>query len=79
MKQYMTVPAPMGLVGKNMTGQQVCDMFAGLINQQAQQGWRYHSMETVAFDQAGCMAFVARLGGKDTSQTVYMMIFESGS
>jgi len=79
MKQYLTVPAPVGLASKDANDQRVVDMFAQIINQQAQGGWTYHSMETVTFTKtsSGCLGgLIAAFGQKDNTIEVYMLIFE---
>jgi hypothetical protein len=79
MKQYMTVPMPMGVVGRDATGQHAAQMFGQAINQQAQGGWTYHSMEQVTITQTGCVNGLLSLLGKPTTFTVYMLIFEGNA
>ena len=47
-----------------------CSYFENIINAQAKEGWRYHSMETIReTHKGGCFK-------KATDDTIYMLIFE---
>jgi len=72
MKQYMVIPAPAGVATKGGDPQNAANLFAQIINTQAAQGWSYHSMETIAIQDSGCLA---RIINKAAS-TYYMLIFE---
>lgn len=48
MKQYKTVAGPQNISVSKGNAQSAFDMFAGIINQEARQGWNYHSMETIS-------------------------------
>lgn len=55
MKKYKAVAGPKSIqVGKGDT-QAAFNLFADIINNEAQQGWEYHSMETITVtEKPGC-------------------------
>jgi len=69
MKQYKAVAGPRNVnVGRGYT-QQAFNLFAEIINKEAQRGWNYHSMETVSVtEKPGCLR-------KAVSSDYYMLIF----
>lgn len=71
MKQYLTVPGPQNItLDRGGNAQQAVDTFASIINQQAQGGWSYHSMESIAITQKpGCI-------GQPVTTYYYMLVFE---
>jgi hypothetical protein len=70
MKQYLVVPGPKSIsVAKGQTDAAFAD-FQNLINQQARQGWTYHSMETLTVsEKQGCLS-------QPIAVNYYMLIFE---
>jgi hypothetical protein len=76
MPEYKCVPAPKELIkaAKSDYSSEVRG-FADLINREAQDGWKFYSMETIAVtERAGC--FAALIGAKDTTVYFNMLIFE---
>ena len=69
MKLYKTVPGPQGFYVDKGNTQQAFNQFASIINHEAQDGWEYHSMETISVTQKpGCME-------QPVSGHYYMLIF----
>lgn len=56
MKQYKAVAGPKN-INVDKGGTQIAfNMFADIINKEAQGGWEYHSMETISVtEKPGCM------------------------
>jgi len=73
--QYKCVPAPQELIiGKKGSYDVAVRSFADLINQEAKDGWNFHSMENIAVTQKpGCL--MALFGQKDTTTYFNMLIF----
>ncbi|MBR6419685.1 MAG: DUF4177 domain-containing protein [Oscillospiraceae bacterium] len=70
MKQYKAVAGPKSVSVAKGDTQAAFNMFADMINQQASQGWNYHSMETITVtENPGC--FKAPI-----PVNYYMLIFE---
>ena len=68
--QYKTVPVPMSFEG---TPAQVAKIFEQIMNNNAVDGWRYHSTETItSYIKPGCR----NLGRKEEINVLYMLIFE---
>lgn len=69
MKQYKAVAGPKSInVGKGDT-QSAFNMFADIINREANGGWEYHSMETITVTEApGCFQ-------QPVPMNYYMLIF----
>ena len=69
MKQYKAVAGPKNInVAKGDT-QAAFDTFADIINLQANDGWEYHSMETITVtEKPGCMQ-------QPVPMNYYMLIF----
>ncbi|MDR1711265.1 MAG: DUF4177 domain-containing protein [Propionibacteriaceae bacterium] len=76
MKQYVVQPAGTGVIGKGVTAQSAAQTFSDMINYYAQQGWNYHSMETVSVTTTGCAAFFTNLIGGSNTTIYYILIFE---
>ncbi len=69
MKQYKAVAGPKSISVDKGNTQAAFDSFASLINQNAQEGWEYHSMETITVTQKpGC-------GQQPIATSFYMLIF----
>ena len=69
MKQYKAVAGPKNISVAKGDTQAAFDSFASLINQQATNGWEYHSMETITVtEKPGC--FQAPI-----PMNYYMLIF----
>lgn len=69
MKQYKAVAGPKNIDVDKGNTQQAFNMFANIINQEASQGWEYHSMETISVtEKPGCLQ-------QATSTYYYMLIF----
>ena len=70
MKQYKTVAGPKNINVSKGNTQAAFDTFAEIINNEAQGGWAYHSMETITVtEKPGCMKAPIPLN-------YYMLIFE---
>lgn len=69
MKQYKAVSGPQSIhVDKGGT-QNAFDLFADIINKEAENGWTYHSMETITVvEKPGCLQQAVPLN-------YYMLIF----
>ena len=68
---YMAIPGPKIISITNGNTQSATDSFAMIINQQAQMGWTYHSMETITVqEQKGCA-----LQPQIVNTNIYMLIF----
>ena len=56
MKQYKAVAGPKSFSVEKGNTQSAFNSFAQLINNEAAQGWTYHSMETITVtEKPGCM------------------------
>lgn len=75
MLEYKCVPAPKELViDKNGSYSSAVSSFAGLINNEAKDGWKFHSMENIAVtEKPGCLAGL--FGQKDTTVYFNMLVF----
>ena len=73
--QYKCVPAPKELViDKNGSYDTAVRSFADLINREAVDGWKYHSLENIAVtEKPGCLAGMS--GQKGTTAYFNMLIF----
>jgi hypothetical protein len=73
--QYKCVPAPQNLViDKRGDEEEAVRSFADIINNEANDGWNFHSMENIAVTQKpGCLA--ALFGAKDTTTYFNMLVF----
>lgn len=69
MKQYKAVAGPKSInVGKGDT-QAAFNLFANIINNEAANGWEYHSMETITVtEKPGCLQ-------QPVPTNYYMLIF----
>lgn len=78
MAQYKCIPAPMNLIiDKNGSVDTAVRSFANLINEEAQDGWKFHSMENIAVtEKPGCLAGL--FGRKDATVYFNMLVFEKG-
>lgn len=55
MKQYKAVAGPMSISVNKGDTQSAFNLFADIINREANGGWSYHSMETITVtEQPGC-------------------------
>ena len=71
MKQYKAVAGPMNIQVDAGNTQAAFNSFSALINQNAQDGWEYHSMESITVTQAN----KAGCGQQPTTtSTVYHML-----
>ena len=71
MKQYKAVAGPKNISVSKGNTQQAFDIFAQIINAEAQRGWTYHSMETISVsEKPGCLQ-------KPVTYSYYMLIFEA--
>lgn len=69
MKQYKAVAGPKNINVNKGDTQAAFNSFGSLINQEAQGGWEYHSMETITVtEKPGCMQNPVPLN-------YYMLIF----
>ena len=66
--QYKVVPGPKLVVGDSSNASK---LFQDIINNNAVDGWKYHSMETITTqEKSGC------LKGQPAAISSYMLIFE---
>jgi hypothetical protein len=72
MAQYKCVPAPVGVViTKKNTIEDVAKQYEKIINQNATEGWEYHSQQDILVTaKAGCLA---SLTGKAEETTTYKL------
>lgn len=69
MKQYKAIAGPKNISVDKGNTQAAFDSFASLINQNATDGWEYHSMETISVtEKPGCLQ-------QPVSTNYYMLIF----
>lgn len=69
MKQYKAVAGPKNISVSKGDTQSAFDSFAALINQNAVDGWEYHSMETITVtEKPGCFQ-------QPVPMNYYMLIF----
>lgn len=69
MKQYITVAGPKNIQTEKGRVDPAMNLFGNIINQYAQNGWEYHSMESIAVtNKPGC--FQAPI-----TSYYYMLIF----
>jgi hypothetical protein len=83
---YKVIPAPLTIEFKGNDLSMITDYFQELINQEAQKGWTYHSMETVSghrdavYEKSGCFGLgQPKLVQAAKNITVYMLIFSKES
>lgn len=68
---YKAVPGPKVISIANGNYNSATDSFASIINAEAQNGWVYHSMETITVQQkTGCS-----FNPQYTNTNIYMLIF----
>jgi len=68
---YKAIPGPKVISVSNGNQAAATDSFAALINSQAQDGWTYHSMETITVQETqGCA-----LQRQVINTNIYMLIF----
>ena len=68
---YKAIPGPKVISVSNGNQAAATDSFAALINSQAQDGWTYHSMETITVQETqGCA-----LQQQVINTNIYMLIF----
>lgn len=71
MKQYKAVAGPKNISVSKGDTQGAFNLFADLINREAQGGWEYHSMNTITVTEAtGCSLISAPV-----PVNYYMLIF----
>jgi len=69
MKVFKTVAGPKEILVKKGDTQSAFDLFSDIINREIEQGWQYHSMETIAVtEKPGCF-------GQPNTIYHYMLIF----
>lgn len=69
MKRYKAVAGPKNVSVAKGDTQAAFNMFADIINHEAQGGWEYHSMETITVtENPGCMQ-------QPIPMNYYMLIF----
>ena len=68
---YKAIPGPKVISIPNGNTAAATDSFAAIINAEAQQGWTYHSMETITVqEKEGCA-----LQPQYVNTNIYMLIF----
>lgn len=73
MKQYKAVAGPKNISVDKGDSQAAFNLFANLINHECNNGWTYHSMETITVtENSGCM----NLFQAPVPTNYYMLIFE---
>ena len=67
----MAVPGPQNItIDHGENAQLAMDSFASIINQSAQNGWNFHSMQSISVtEKPGCI-------GQPVTLNYYMLIFE---
>lgn len=68
MKRYKVVPGPRNIQVSGGESDKAFQSFEELINQNIDEGWSYHSMETISVTEKGCTSSETR--------NYYMLIFE---
>lgn len=68
MKRYKVVPGPKNIEVSGGKSSQAFQSFEDLINANTDNGWTYHSMETISVTEKGCM--------NSNTLNYYMLIFE---
>jgi len=71
MKQYKAVAGPKNINVSKGDTQGAFAMFADLINREAQGGWEYHSMNTIAVTEAADCSLISQ----PVTVNYYMLIF----
>jgi hypothetical protein len=73
--QYKCVPAPKGFeIDKNGSSDNAVRSFADLLNRESNDGWKFHSMESISVTQnPGCLAGL--FGKRAETTNFYMLIF----
>lgn len=70
MKQYKAISGPKNVNVSKGNTQEAFNLFANIINQEATNGWTYHSMETITVtEKPGCLQ-------QPIPMSYYMLIFE---
>jgi sorbitol-specific phosphotransferase system component IIBC len=68
---YKAIPGPKVISITNGNHSEATDAFANIINAEAVDGWKYHSMETITVqEKAGCS-----LQPQIVNTNIYMLIF----
>ncbi len=68
---YKAIPGPMIISISDGNFSTATSSFASIINAEAQNGWTYHSMETITVqEKTGCF-----LNKQVTNTNIYMLIF----
>lgn len=68
---YKAIPGPKVISIDNGNTTSATNSFAAMINAEAQQGWSYHSMETITVqEKVGCS-----LQPQYVNTNIYMLIF----
>ena len=70
MKTYKVVSGPTNVKVNKGKEQEVFDLFGSIINAQAQNGWEYHSMETITVTTSG-----GCINSQPSISNYYMLIF----
>lgn len=71
MKQYKAVAGPKNVSVSKGDTQSAFNLFADLINREAQGGWEYHSMNTIAVTEAAGCSLISQ----PVTLNYYMLIF----
>lgn len=74
MIQYKCVPAPKNIrVDKNGGAESASKVFSDLMNGEAANGWKFHTMETLTVTQpSGCLSFIT---GNTITVSYNMLVF----
>lgn len=74
MAQYKCVPAPKNInIDKNGNVDAAANLFAEIMNNEANNGWRFQSMETLTITQpSGCFSFIT---GNTITINYNMLVF----
>ena len=73
---YKAVPGPKVITIENDNLFMATDTFAGLINQNAVDGWRFHSLETIKTTEVSKVGCLFHKQEVVTNHDIYMLIFE---
>lgn len=71
MKQYKAVAGPKNISVNKGDSQSAFNLFADLINREAQGGWEYHSMNTITVTESSGCALIS----PPVPVNYYMLIF----
>ncbi len=74
MAEYKCVPVPQNIkIGKKESVESAARLFSDMMNYEANNGWKYHSMETLYVTlPSGCLSFIT---GSTISMSIILLVF----